>query len=76
MSDDRKPLWPWIVALLIGAMVYVGAAPSLMYVSCEVAEPYRTWAYHANCIYRPLWFLLDHCPPSSHVWYQYMDHWR
>ncbi len=26
MSDERKPVWPWIVALLIGMpMMYVGA---------------------------------------------------
>ena len=76
MSDERKPLWPWIVALLIGlAVIYVAAAPALMYLACDSSDPYRTLASSANNIYRPLWFVLDHCPAVSHVWYRYMDFW-
>ena len=78
MSEDRKPhsIWPWIAALLIGLPVlYVAAAPALTYVECDCPDPYRTWASEANNIYHPLWFVMDHCPALSHIWYLYMDHW-
>ncbi len=77
MSEEREgPLWPWIVAVLIGlSVLYVAAAPALMYIACDCPDPYRTWASNANTIYVPLWLIMDHCPAVSHVWYRYMDHW-
>jgi hypothetical protein len=77
MSDDRKPLWPWIAAVLIGLPVlYVLAAPMFSYVAFEFPHPYSLWANEAiGVVYRPLFWLMDRCPAFSHVWYLYMDHW-
>jgi hypothetical protein len=79
-SSPKKPgvaFWAtiFVVAAPVGLMLYVAAAPVLMYVACECPDPYRTWASEAGIVYRPLYCVMDHCPALSHLWYLYMDHW-
>jgi hypothetical protein len=77
MSDERKKagVWPWMVAALVVPVLYVAVAPVVMYIMMECPDPYGAWAAKAWNIYRPLWFLMDHCPALSHLWYRYMDYW-
>jgi hypothetical protein len=76
MSEEPRPLWPWIAAVLIGVpALYVLAAPALYFVAMDCPPPYSLWAHDTIMIYRPLYFLMDRCPPLSHVWYRHMDHW-
>jgi hypothetical protein len=51
MSDDRRPVWPWIAALLVGLPVlYVASfGPACWLVSRQHLTPRQGWT-----IFRPL----------------------
>jgi hypothetical protein len=59
MSDERRPLWPWIAALLIGLPVlYVlSFGPA-----CWVASRNRAALLSLNSVYLPIGWTLEHGP--------------
>ncbi len=60
-------LWPWLGTAGSLLILYVAIAPVVMYIMMECPDPYGTWASNAWNIYRPLWFIMDHCPALSHL---------
>ena len=74
--EQKKPgAGIWVCVVLMGLVLYVLAAPAIWYVAIDCPVPYSTWAHETAVIYRPLFFLMDHYPELSHVWYLYMDRW-
>jgi hypothetical protein len=71
MSDERKPLWPWIVALLIGLPVlYVASFGP----ACWLAD---RQIFSCVEIYRPLAKLAARCPGpvrDAYDWYAGYDY--
>jgi hypothetical protein len=59
MNNDRKPVWPWIVALLIGLPVlYVASFGPACWMFSDELVSYD----HLSCMYRPLIRLTFHGP--------------
>ena len=67
MSDERKPLWPWIVALLIGLPVlYVGSFGPV----CWLNERGVLKAAAVSAIYSPVLATAENCRlPNVIDWY-------
>ena len=75
MSDDRKkPVWPWIVALLIGVPVlYVASfGPACRFTSGAYAKDESPAANRAMFVYFPLGKILLH---SSNAGYSRLLIW-
>jgi hypothetical protein len=59
MSEERKPLWPWIVALLIGLPVlYVASFGPAVSLTSRGLIPFESLRY----VYGPMVRCWPHCP--------------
>jgi hypothetical protein len=77
MSDDRKPVWPWIVALMIGLPVlYVASFGPAGWLVNHVFGP--EWLKNALVvIYMPIIWIDKHGPAPVHEALRWFDHiWR
>ena len=82
MSEERKkPVWPWIAALLIGLPVLYLASFGPAYWLTGNASPFsdRENAYIAYCafdaFYRPLWLLAEQSDVTQNAIWQYWHLW-
>ena len=69
MNNDRKALWPWIVAVLIGLPVlYVASFGPACWVTSWTRQGYEA----VPVVYRPIVWIWNHSPPAVGIaldWY-------
>jgi hypothetical protein len=62
MNDERKPVWPWNVALLIGLPVlYVASFGPACWIAIRIDGDEDAW----NCIYHPVIVCVVNLPDSG-----------
>ncbi len=68
MSEERKPLWPWIVAFLIGLPVlYVLSVGPAAWICDSIPRPHPQWLQTAlNVFYWPLGWIDENGPSFIH----------
>jgi len=76
MSDERKPLWPWIVAVVIGLPVpYVASIGPMFWIYKHVGAP--MWmAQGMHYVYWPLVRLSEQSEVSEHLLLIYVSVWK
>ena len=75
MSEERKPVWPWIVVLLVGLPVLyaLSGAPADI-LATKIGKP--EWLDMAGrAFYAPLAWMLTNGPGFAGEWYQAYARW-
>jgi len=75
MSDDRKPIWPWIVALLSVVLVAyplsIGPADWLLFQRPLIN--FRLARNVHDIVYQPIWFVADQSAFTSEALFRYRN---
>src|SRR5262249_18696473 len=76
MSDDRKPVWPWIVAVLIGLPVMYPLSVGPM-TRLVLHYPVRPWVSHAyRPAYAPLVWVTQKSTTANNLYGVYLFLWN